>query len=76
LAPWKPKSGEAERGSGIGLKLFGFIPDSVFTFIPDHCSESSGLAFGIIPESRSRSSGIPSPSYYVRSRPPALIPLT
>jgi hypothetical protein len=43
LALWKLKSGEAERGSGIGLKLFGFIPDSVFTFIPDHCSESSRI---------------------------------
>jgi hypothetical protein len=27
-------SGEAERSSGIGLKLFGFIPEPVFTFIP------------------------------------------
>src|SRR5690348_4863803 len=36
-------SGEAERCSGIGLKLFGFIPESVFTFIPDHCSESSRI---------------------------------
>jgi len=36
-------SGEAERGSGIGLELFGFIPESVFTFIPDHCSESSRI---------------------------------
>jgi len=51
-------SGEAERDSGIGLKLFGFIPDSAFTFIPDHCSESSRMAFGIIPESRSLSPGI------------------
>lgn len=28
---------------GSGLELFGFIPDSVFTFIPDHCSESSRI---------------------------------
>ena len=34
-------SGEAERLSGIGLKLFGFIPESVFTFIPESCSASS-----------------------------------
>lgn len=34
-------SGQAERGSGIGLKLFGLIPESVFTFIPEHCSGSS-----------------------------------
>jgi hypothetical protein len=29
------------QGAVISLKLFGFIPESVFTFIPDHCSESS-----------------------------------
>jgi hypothetical protein len=32
---------QAERGSGIGLKLFGFIAESVFTFIPETCSRSS-----------------------------------
>jgi hypothetical protein len=32
---------QAERGSGIGLKLFGFIAESVFTFIPESCSGSS-----------------------------------
>jgi hypothetical protein len=26
---------QAERDSGIGLKLFGFIAESVFTFIPE-----------------------------------------
>jgi hypothetical protein len=35
---------QAERGSGIGMKLFGFIAESVF---------------GIMPESRSRSPGFP-----------------
>src|SRR5579863_5591270 len=34
-------SGEAEHHSGIGLKLFGFIAESVFTFIPESCSTSS-----------------------------------
>ena len=34
-------SGEAERSSGIGLKLFGFIPEPVFTFIPESRSRSS-----------------------------------
>jgi hypothetical protein len=34
-------SGEAEHDSGIGLKLFGFIPEPVFTFIPESCSGSS-----------------------------------
>jgi hypothetical protein len=33
-------SGEAERSYGIGLKLFGFIPEPVFTFIPESCSGS------------------------------------
>ena len=34
-------SGEAEHDSGIGLKLFGFIPEPLFTFIPESCSRSS-----------------------------------
>jgi hypothetical protein len=33
-------SGEAERDSGVGLKLFGFIAESVFAFIPESCSGS------------------------------------
>ena len=32
---------QAERDSGIGLKLFGFIAESVFTIIPESCSSSS-----------------------------------
>ena len=31
---------QAERGSGISLKLFGFIAESVFTIIPESCSGS------------------------------------
>jgi hypothetical protein len=31
---------QAERVSGIDLKLFGFIAESVFTFIPESCSGS------------------------------------
>jgi len=31
---------QAERDSGAGLKLFGFITESVFTFIPESCSLS------------------------------------
>ena len=42
-------SGEAERGSGIGLKLFGFIPESVFTFIPERYSGSSRNAVRMHP---------------------------
>jgi len=34
-------SGEAERDSGVGLELFGFIAESVFAFIPESCSGSS-----------------------------------
>lgn len=45
-------SDEAERSYGIGLKLFGFTPEPVFTFIP-------GILFEIIPESRSSCPGIP-----------------
>src|ERR1700733_1273185 len=53
---------QAERDSGIGLKLFGLIAES--------CSPSSrnpvrihpGTAFGIIPESRSHSPGFPTQS--------------
>jgi hypothetical protein len=37
---WKLFRDQAERGSGIGLKLFGFIAESVFTFIPKPCSRS------------------------------------
>jgi len=31
---------QAERDSGTSLKLFGFIAESVFTFIPEYCSRS------------------------------------
>jgi len=31
---------QAERDSGIGRKLFGFIAESVFTFIPESSSRS------------------------------------
>lgn len=42
-APLGGDSGEAERGSGIGLKLFGFIAESVFALRP-------GILFGLNPE--------------------------
>jgi hypothetical protein len=38
---WKLFRDQAERDSGIGLKLFGFIVESVFTIIPESCSDSS-----------------------------------
>jgi hypothetical protein len=41
--------GQAERGSGVGLKMFGFIAESMFTFIPES-------PFELIPEQRSESS--------------------
>jgi hypothetical protein len=34
---------QAERDSGVSRKLFGFIAESVFTFIPEFCSRSSGF---------------------------------
>jgi hypothetical protein len=37
---WKLFRDQAERGSGIGLKPFGFIAESVFTIIPESCSGS------------------------------------
>jgi hypothetical protein len=40
---WKLFRDQAERYSGIGLKLFGFIAESVFTFIPESCSGSSRI---------------------------------
>ena len=63
-------SGEAERSYGIGLKLFGFIAESVFTFLP-------GILFEMIPEHRSESSrnrvrltpGFPTVSWAVRLGP-------
>jgi hypothetical protein len=66
---------QAERGSGIGLKLFGFIAESVFTFIPESCSRSSGTAFGIIPESRSRSPGFPT-VWHILQEEWRLLPVT
>jgi hypothetical protein len=70
---------QAERDSGIGLKLFGFIAESVFTFIPESCSRSSrnsvrnhpGIAFTFprIPHiSIGRPSGI-GPSSSSNARP-------
>jgi Helix-turn-helix domain of resolvase len=32
---------QAERDSGVGLKLFGFIAESMFTFIRESCLRSS-----------------------------------
>jgi len=41
LSLWKSFRAQAERGSGGDLKLFGFIAESAFTFIPEPCSGSS-----------------------------------
>jgi hypothetical protein len=57
-------SGEAERDSGVGLKVFGFIVESVFAFIPESCSGSfrnavrhhRGIAF-ILPRIPQREEG-------------------
>jgi hypothetical protein len=55
---WKLFRDQADRDSGIGLKLLGFIAESAFTIIPESYLGSPlwvhpGMAFGIIPESRS-----------------------
>jgi hypothetical protein len=60
---WITFSTEHQRR--IGLKLFGFIAELVFAFIPESCSRSSRTPFGIIPESRSPCPGFPT---CVRSR--------
>ena len=38
---WKLFRDQAERDSGTGLNLFGFIAGSLFTIIPESCSGSS-----------------------------------
>jgi hypothetical protein len=48
IIPAKPNA-----GYGIGLKLFGFIPEPMFTFIRNPVRDHRGTPFGIIPESRS-----------------------
>jgi hypothetical protein len=39
--------------SEIGLKLFGFIPEPVFAFIPESVRDHPGMPLGFTPESRS-----------------------
>ncbi len=50
---------QAERGSGAGVKVFSFIAESVFTFIPNPVQAHPATAFRIIPESRSPFAGFP-----------------
>jgi hypothetical protein len=66
---WKLFRDHAERDSGIGLKLFGFIAESVFTIIPEPSSGSSwnsvrnhpGIAFTLnrIPHASARGVELP-----------------
>ena len=47
--------GQAEQHSGVGQRVFGFSPESVFAFIPECCSGSArnpvrlhpGMLFGL-----------------------------
>jgi hypothetical protein len=48
---WGNHFGEAERCSGIGVKLFGFIAEPVFAFIPESCSRSSRNPVQLAPDS-------------------------
>ncbi len=48
---------QAERDSGGGLKLFGFIAESVFGFIPEQRSESSRNRVHVPPDSPARDTG-------------------
>ena len=50
---------QAERCSGIGLKLFGFIAESRSPSSRNPVRAHPGTAFGIIPESRSGFPGFP-----------------
>ena len=59
LAACGNHSGEAEHLSGIDLKLFGFIAESVFTFIRNPVRDHPGTPLGIIPGSRSSCPGFP-----------------
>jgi hypothetical protein len=46
---------QAEQHSGVGQKVFGFSPESMFAFSPECCSESArnpvrlqpGMLFGL-----------------------------
>jgi hypothetical protein len=38
---WKTFREQAEQHSGVGQKVFGFVPESVFGFSPEWCSESA-----------------------------------
>jgi hypothetical protein len=40
---WKLFRDQAERRSGIGLKVFGFIAESMFTIIPESRSACTGF---------------------------------
>jgi hypothetical protein len=59
-------SGEAEHSYGIGLKLFSFVPEPVFTFIPEHRSESWRIRVRLAPDS-------PTASRKTPAYPPRLI---
>jgi hypothetical protein len=71
---WKLFRDHAERDSGIGLKLFGFIAESVFTIIPEPSSGSSwnsvrnhpGIAFTLnrIPHVSEISKNVPHRHYF------------
>jgi hypothetical protein len=63
---------QAERDSGVGLKLFGFIADSVFTFIPEYCPRSSRNSVRNHPGIAFTFPRIPQPSFefQIPARPP------
>jgi hypothetical protein len=71
---WKSFRAQAERGSGIGLKLFGFIAESVFTFIPERCSGSPrntvrnhpGIAFTLNRNPHPGPTKVPTPQFPMR----------
>src|SRR5450631_4203889 len=47
---WKTFREQAEQHSGVGQKVFGFVPESVFGFSPEWCSASPRNAVRLAPE--------------------------
>ena len=61
LAACGNHSGEAEHDSGIGLKLFGFIAEPVFGFIPESLDRRGRSSIVISSMAQGASGGEPKP---------------
>src|SRR5438552_16124300 len=54
-----PTRWRSSRAEDFALPVKKWLVGSVFTFIPESCSGSPGIAFGTIPELRSLLTGFP-----------------